>query len=327
MKPKPNFASRCGKMKRSRSSWTAIARIQAERGDLELSCESARTALATRQEMVEPYLRLAVNLHGRLTDSEQHGLERLIREPHLPAEARAHLHFSLAIVRDRRGLYAEAAALFDKAHELQAALRAARGKTYDAARQSLFNERMIAAFPPGSFDGPRPRSDLAARPVFIVGLPRSGTSLIEQILASHPAVWGAGELHDLHDVFRGLAQLVGHPELTPVEALANLDDAVAEIMARQYTDRLAALAPAGVARIVDKMHDNIRLLGLIGRIFPGARVILCQRDIRDVAVSCRQAAFTANMWTDDWQSIAWRFADYQRILAHWRLVRPLIGWK
>ncbi len=304
-------------------SWTAIARIQAERGDLELSCESARKALAIRPELVESYLRLAVNQHGRLADSEEQGLERLIHEPHLPADARAHLHFSLAIIRDRRERYAEAAALFDKAHELQAASRAARGQTYEAARQSQFNERMIAAFPHGSFDPPQPRSDLTARPVFIVGLPRSGTSLIEQILASHPAVWGAGELHDLHDVFRGLPQLAGRPELAPVEALANLDHAVAEIMARQYIDRLAALAPEGVARIVDKMHDNIRLLGLIGRILPGARVILCQRDIRDVAVSCRQAAFTANIWTDDWQSIARRFADYQRILAHWRLVRPV----
>ncbi len=71
------------------------------------------------------------------------------------------------------------------------------------------------------------------------------------------------------------------------------------------------------------MHDNIRLLGLIGLILPGARVILCTRDLRDVAVSCRQAAFTANIWTDDWQSIARRFADYQRILAHWQLVRPV----
>lgn len=304
-------------------SWSAIARIQAERGDLELSCGSARKALAIRPEIAEPYLRLAVNQRGRLADSEEQSLERLIHEPHLPADAKSHLHFSLAIVRDRRGLYAEAASLFDKAHEIQAAWRAARGQFYDAARQSRFNERMIAAFPPGSLDQNRPRSDLAARPVFIVGLPRSGTSMIEQMLASHNAVWGAGELPDLHNILRGLPQLAGCPQTAPVELLRNLDPSIAEIMARQYADRLAAIAPEGAARIVDKMQDNIRLLGLIGLILPGARVILCSRDLRDVAVSCRQAAFTANIWTDDWQSIAQRFADYQRIVAHWRLVRPV----
>ena len=143
------------------------------------------------------------------------------------------------------------------------------GQFYDAARQSQFNERMIAAFPPGSFDQNRSRSDLAARPVFIVGLPRSGTSLIEQILASHRSVWGAGELTDLHDILRGLPQLAGSPETAPVELLRNLDPSIAEIMARQYTDRLAAIAPEGAARVVDKMQDNIRLLGLIGLIFPG----------------------------------------------------------
>ena len=304
-------------------SWTAIARLQAERGDLELSCESARTALSIRPDMAEAYWRLAVSLKGRLDVAEEQGLERLIEDPRLPADARTHLHFSLAIVRDHRGLYADAAALFDKAHELQSAWRTSRGQTYDADRQSRFIDAMIAAFPPGSFDRERPRGDSSACPVFIVGLPRSGTSLLEQILASHPAVWGAGELSDLHDVVLGLPHLVGRPQATLFEALQSVDQRALEVMARRYTDRVAALAPEGVARIVDKMHDNIRLLGSIGLILPGARVIHCTRDLRDVAVSCRQAAFSANIWTDDWQNIARRFADYQRIVAHWRLVRPI----
>jgi tetratricopeptide (TPR) repeat protein len=304
-------------------SWTAIARLQAERGDLELSSQSARTALSIDPDLAEAYWRLTVNLKGDLDEAEEQGLERLIQDHHLTVDGRTHLHFSLATVRDRRGRYAEAAALFDKAHELQSAWRTSRGQVYDHERQAQFIEAMIAAFPAGSFDPARARGDRAARPVFIVGLPRSGTTLFEQILVSHPAVWGAGELTDLHDVFRGLPQLVGRPEATLFEALENLDQSALEIMARQYTDRLAALAPEGAVRIVDKMHDNIRLLGLIGLILPGARVIHCKRDLRDVAVSCRQAAFIVNIWTDDWQNIARRFAGYQRIAAHWRLVRPV----
>jgi tetratricopeptide (TPR) repeat protein len=304
-------------------SWSSIARLQAERGDLELSCQSARTALSISPDLAEAYWRLAVNLKGRLDVADEQGLERLIQDPGQPAVSRTHLHFSLATVRDHHGRYAEAATLFDKAHAIQSAWRTSRGQIYDHERQSRFIDSMIAAFPAGRFDQARPRGDAAGRPVFIVGLPRSGTTLLEQILASHPAVWGAGELPHLHDVFQGQLQSIGRPTATFVEALESLDQTAFETMARRYTESVAALAPDGAARIVDKMHDNIRLLGLIGLMLPGARVILCERDLRDVAVSCRQAAFTANIWTDDWQNIARRFAGYQRIVAHWRLVRPI----
>ena len=134
--------------------------------------------------------------------------------------------------------------LFDKAHATQSAWRTSRGETYDADNQSRFTDGMIAAFPCGSFDHARHSCDPAALPVFVVGLPRSGTTLLEQVLASHPAVWGAGELPLLHQVFRGLPQVIGRPQATPAEALANLSQSAAEVMARQYTDRLAALAPA-----------------------------------------------------------------------------------
>ena len=68
------------------------------------------------------------------------------------------------------------------------------------------------------------------------------------------------------------------------------------------------------------MPDNSRLLGLIALLFPKARVIVCNRDLRDVAVSCRQTGFTTNLWTNDWDHIARRFADHQRILEHWRRI-------
>ena len=304
-------------------AWTAIARLQAERGEFELSCQSARQALACRPETAEAYWWLAVNLTGRLADLEVESLERLTRRSDLPADTRAILHFSLALVRDGCGLYSEAAALFDTGHAIQSAWRTARGQIYDAAKQSRYIDRMIAAFPSGIFDGKREWGESDARPVFVVGLPRTGTTLVQQILAAHPAVYAAGELTDLHGVFRELPQLVGRSEAQAIEALADLDQLATQKLARLYLERAIALAPDGVARVVDKMPDNVRLLGLIGLILPKARVILCTRDLRDVAVSCRQAGFTANVWTDDWNHTAQHFADYQRLLEHWRLVRPV----
>ena len=248
-------------------SWTAIARLQAERGDFELSSESARKALAIRPELAEAYWRLTGNLKGRLADSEERSLEQLIHEPHLPADSLAHLYFSLATVRDRHGRYAEAAALFDKAHATQSAWRTSRGETYDADNQSRFTDGMIAAFPCGSFDHARH----SVRPRRPPGVRRRSAPLGNDAPRAGPRFssgrLGPGELPLLHQVFRGLPQVIGRPQATPAEALANLSQSAAEVMARQYTDRLAAWHPRR-SRVVDKMHDNIRFLGLIGRILP-----------------------------------------------------------
>ena len=93
--------------------------------------------------------------------------------------------------------------------------------------------------------------------------------------------------------------------------------------ARRYLDKLDALSPAGVARVVDKMPDNVNHLGLIALLFPNAKVIICRRDPRDIAISCWQIGFRSCPWNNDWDHIARRLADYQRILAHWERVRPL----
>jgi hypothetical protein len=86
---------------------------------------------------------------------------------------------------------------------------------------------------------------------------------------------------------------------------------------------LDELSPGTAARIVDKMPDNSRLLGLIAMLWPNARVIVCGRDLRDVALSCWQTGFTSTPWNNDWDHLARRFADHQRILTHWRRTPPV----
>ena len=89
-----------------------------------------------------------------------------------------------------------------------------------------------------------------------------------------------------------------------------------------YLERLDALAPSKAARVVDKLPDNIRFLGLIALLWPGARVIVCSRDLRDIAVSCWLNGF-AILWSKKWEHIARRFADYQRIVEHWRQTKAV----
>src|ERR1700722_13547030 len=80
---------------------------------------------------------------------------------------------------------------------------------------------------------------------------------------------------------------------------------------------------ATTKRIVDKMHDNFNLLGLIALLWPNARVILCSRDVRDIVLSCWQTSFATNPWTNNWEHIARRFADHERMLAHWKQMKPI----
>jgi hypothetical protein len=158
----------------------------------------------------------------------------------------------------------------------------------------------------------------------VVGLARSGTTLVEQILASHPQVHGAGELPGVLRVFEALPTLVGQPRIDPFRALELLGPESARAAARQYLDSLNTLSPTMAARVIDKMPDNIQLLGLIAFLWPGSRVLVCNRDLRDIAVSCWFAGFETNPWTNSWELMAQRFADHQRILEHWRLTRPLM---
>jgi tetratricopeptide (TPR) repeat protein len=304
-------------------TWAGLARLYAERGEFDRSCESARAALAIDPKFPDAYCRLAANLKGRLPESDLQVMQGLLDDEALSDDTRASLHFCLAAVFDARSLYSRAAALVETANSLRASARAARGASYDPDRQSRFIDGMIAAFTPDFLARRRDWGDPDARPVFVVGLPRSGTTLVEQILASHSQVHGAGELPDLRQVFRLLPELVGQPSLHPFRALDMLDPAAARTAARRYLDLINASAPPTAACIVDKMPDNIELLGLIALLWPGARVIVCGRDLRDIAISCRQTDFVAIDWTNAWEDIARRFADYQRIRDHWKRIRPL----
>jgi tetratricopeptide (TPR) repeat protein len=304
-------------------SWVALGTVHAERGDIELSCQAARTALAISPVQPEAYWRLATNLLGRLPDDEVQAMERLETDESLSNDDRALLHFGLAAVLDRRGLYSQAAAQLDTANLHQSAGKFARGLAYSPDQYSEFIAQIVANFTPKFLARRLGWGEPDTRPVFVVGFPRSGTTLTEQILASHPQVKGAGELHELHSIFKELPEIVGDSTRDWFHALNLLGPISAQVAARRYLAKLDTVAPANVARVVDKMPDNINHLGLIALFFPRAKAIICRRDPRAIAVSCWQTGFRSCPWNNDCDHIARRLADYQRILAHWENVHPL----
>jgi tetratricopeptide (TPR) repeat protein len=311
------------RIKAAAGPWVALARLEAERGDFDRSCQSARQALALRPKLADALCQLAQNLTDRLPETDIRLLQGLLDQKYLGDALRSRLHFALAGVLDPRGRYAEAAALLEIANALQSSARAARGLSYDAGGHSRFIERMISAFTPELLARGSDWGDPDPRPTFVVGLPRSGTTLVEQILACHREVHGAGELADLHVVFHSLPEVVRSPVHDPFSALKQLDRATLRNAARRYLERLDLLAPPTATRVIDKMPNNIHFLGLIALLWPKARIIVCTRDLRDVAVSCWQTGFATIQWANNPDHIARRFLDHERLLEHWKSTPPL----
>ena len=303
----------------------ALAKLQADRGEFDESCRSARRALAICPNLAEAYWRLAMNLKGALPDADIQAMQRLRDHKYVPHGLRAGLGFALGAVFDARGLYEQAAEQFKVANALKAAVKAGKGQSFDPDQYSRSIDRIIATFTPELLARGRGWGDRDPRPVFVVGLPRSGTTLVEQILASHPQVHGAGELHDMLNLFNALPELTSRPSGDAFEIVSTLDPDSARALARRYIATLDRLAPAAAKCVIDKMPDNLLMLGLIALLWPEARVIVCNRDLRDVALSCWQTPFGTNPWTNQWEHIARRLADHERLLAHWRRVKP-VAW-
>ncbi len=157
-------------------------------------------------------------------------------------------------------------------------------------------------------------------PVFIVGLPRTGTTLLEQILDAHRMVHGAGERLAIRET---LALLTGTNQAAEaMKRAAALDVPGLTAASRRYLAKLHALAP-GAARVLDKMPDNVFQLGFIVTLLPGARIICCTRDLRDVGASIFRHRFLGHHpYAHDLADLGWYMARQQRLVAHWQASLP-----
>jgi len=238
-------------------------------------------------------------------------IDRLLRMEGLQDQARISTLYARAQALAGLQRYDEAFDAYERANGAAGAVhdRHAHAQEIDATIEA-WSAEAIAALPSSSR-----KSDHL---VFIVGMPRSGTSLVEQILASHPRVFGAGELPHVADIvsqFRGdlggaAGVLTDLSPLTPV----NVDNASAH-----YLEQVSRLAP-GADRVTDKMPNNFLSLGLISVLFPGCRVIHCVRDARDTCLSCYFNHFSGlrNRFTYDLEDLGAYYSDYWRLMEHWK---------
>ncbi len=208
-------------------AWNGLARIHAERGDLETSCQAARTAIAFDPRQAEAFWRLATNLNGHVSDAELRTMEELISLSSLSNDDRALLSFALAAAMEHRGRFDLAAARLAQAHAFHSAAKASRSLAYDPDVYTRLIEQIRRVFTADFVAQRRGWGVADPRPVFIVGLPRSGTTLAEQIIASHPNVHGAGELAEVQRIFYALPVIAQQPSLDAWSTLSVLDPATA----------------------------------------------------------------------------------------------------
>lgn len=243
-------------------------------------------------------------------------LEERLNLPDTGTESRTHLHFALGRHHEKLGHFEQAFAHYRSGNAIaRASLRfdiTQHEALADGIRQWFTAERLAAL---------RGHSDTGARPVFIVGMPRSGSTLTEQILASHPHVSGGGETRLLeHVLFRSEATVNawGFPH-----TLDDQEPGLYPRLATRYLDAIAQLSP-GTPVITNKMLMNFFYIGIIHVLFPQARIIHCRRDPVDTCLSCYTSYFAGGEpgFAFDLEELGRYYRLYSELMQHWQRVLP-----
>jgi Flp pilus assembly protein TadD len=291
---------------------TLLGLVLAARGERAASDAALRRAL----ELDPTSAQAAYHLARRGVELDPAPLRAAFEDGRLLAAKRSKLAFALGHIHDRRGETELAFACFTRANELA-------GRRFDPERHAAEVAAVIEASGPALFARAARQSPDPA-PIFIVGLPRTGSTLLEQILAAHPRVHAVGEhAQGLPRLARELHAL--RPRLAPFpRGLLELTPQDEERLAARY---LASLPPAAAAglRPLDKLLANSINLGLVARLFPSARILHARRDPRDSALSTYFLEFQRNElpWSYDLAHIAAVYREHARLMRHWREHLPL----
>lgn len=285
-----------------------LARLRAAKGLFTQAEQLLREAISIAPKSPEAWAAIPSLRKMGADDADWLSEARQIADQHLPPRKEMHLRYAIGKYCDDVRDFAAAFSSFRRANELAGHLR----PRHDRDELARFVAEIIRTCDESWLRRQHPNANPSQRPVFVVGMPRSGTTLCEQIMASHPAVFGAGEL-----TYWGtaLARLLGLPaEL----AERRIDAAVSH----DYLRRLGNLS-SGATRVIDKMPGNFLAVGLIHAALPNARIIHLQRDPIDTCLSIYFQDFeAAYSYANDLGDLAHYYAEYVRLMHHWRSALP-----
>lgn len=294
---------------------TQRATLLLELGHFERAGEMLRRSLERDPTQGEAWLRVAhVRRWERAEASPLAAMESIYGWPGMNDTMRAAVGFALAKVNDDLGRYEQA---WQRAMEANA-LRA-HSCVFDRSVWEQFESYIYQVFTKEKLEKVEDAGGDRPSPVFIVGMPRSGTTLLERRLGRHSRLQAAGELEVVESLGISLAGSGGFPH-----GLLAADDAAFKAAA----DRWALSIPEGVrpgCEVIDKNPMNFFHLGLICRLFPRARIIHCRRDPLDTALSLwfQDFAHPRNYYAYRIEDLAWMYGFYRRVMAWWERVLPM----
>jgi Flp pilus assembly protein TadD len=281
--------------------------MQGQRGDKDASFASFDKALALEPKNYEIYRTKSTLTKFSVDDPQLGLLDTLLADPELEQTGRMHLSFARGKMREDIGDFSGAFADWNTGNAIRY-----QGFDYTPARDQRLFAQIKDVFSAGYFNRNNAAQDTDFRPIFIIGMNRSGTSLVEQILASHTDVFGAGELVDVDFFARN--HLAAHETGTDTDLAG---------FAGKYRARLEGFA-RGEARIIDKLPINFMWVGLIKTLFPNASIVHLSRDARDNCLSIYKNYFDSqgNEYAYDLEALAAFYLEYKSLMAHWDQVLP-----
>lgn len=282
-------------------------------GDREEAIAQYRACIAARPDYAEAYWSLANLKTFRFEDGEVQAMEELVREGGLPDESLCMIHNALGLEYEARGDYDRAFGNFRRCNALRR-----KQESYDPVDTESTHDRAIEFF-----DEERLAQSTAPAlhpvPIFIVGLPRSGSTLIDQILASHSQVEGTHELSDLSKVVRGYR--TRRKDRFP-ESLSGFGPAGWARIGNEYLQRTAKHR-RGAAFFIDKNPNNFVFIGLLKLAIPNAKIINARRHPLDSCLGSYKQLFASGQpFTYDLTELGEYYLQYQRLMDHWHRVLP-----
>lgn len=296
------------------AAWNNLGSVLKSKGDLDGAADALKHALDAEPGMGEALANLVDidPLAGSGEDAER--LAALAADTTIPAGDRIAAGFAAGRMLAKRNRHDEAFAAYAQGNAARHALDRARGHGFDPIAHRQMVNALIETFDADRLAAQPPCLDADRTPVFILGMPRSGTTLAEQILSSHPDVAGGGEVPFL-------AEAVDHaggplaPATLPADELRRIGAG--------YLAQLRAVAPENVMHVTDKTPTNFLHIGAIALMLPGARIVHCRREAADTCLSCFFQNFgRGNVFTNDLGELGAYYRDYRRLIDHWRALLP-----
>jgi tetratricopeptide (TPR) repeat protein len=292
-----------------------LGNLFVEEGKFPQAIASFQRAIALKPTHAQAHLNRAAIKTFQRGGADMAALEALAADGDLPEDNAIYIHFALAKALDDIGDYVRG---FEHLRRGNALKR--RQINYDETSELKLFQRIAAVFDRSLIDRLQGLGDPSPTPIFVLGMPRSGSTLIEQVLASHPQIHAAGELTIL-EMMEASGELSSEdPPLPYPESAPVLDGNSLRALSRSYLSRLPSVAN-GEVRIVDKLSGNFLRVGLIRLILPSAKIVHVRRDPLDTCLSCFSKLFTYGLhYSYDLAELGRYYRAYTELMAHWRSI-------